>query len=43
MIAHSQRKLYFTYSGGPLFQLAHPFDAKHEPGAESGTRPSGVN
>jgi predicted aspartyl protease len=43
MIAHSQRKLYFTYSGGPLFQLAHPFDAKHEPGAESGSRPSGVN
>ena len=31
LVAHSQRKVYFTYEGGPVFQLNQPPAASREP------------
>ena len=28
LVAHSQRKLYFTYAGGPVFEPARPIDTR---------------
>ena len=37
-IAHSQRKLYFTYEGGPVFQPKAPAEARRAPTPESDTK-----
>jgi hypothetical protein len=31
LVAHSQRKIYFTYTGGPVFQLNRPAAPGTEP------------
>ena len=31
LVAHSQRKLYFTYTGGPVFSIDDPIDLPAEP------------
>jgi predicted aspartyl protease len=40
MIVHSQRKIYFTYAGGPLFQVSRPLEI-NDPGQEAGAKPAG--
>ena len=34
MVAHSQRKIYFTHAGGPVFQLNRPPAPRSDPGPE---------
>ncbi len=43
LIAHSQRKIYFTYAGGPMFQVSRPPEARSDPGQEVGSKPTGAN
>jgi hypothetical protein len=43
LIAHSQRKIYFTYAGGPMFQLSQPLETRNDPGQEVSTKPTGEN
>ena len=38
LVAHSQRKLYFTYEGGPVFQPKGPPETRRAPTPESGTK-----
>lgn len=38
-IAHSQRKIYFTYAGGPVFQLTGPLASHDRPSVEDGAKP----
>ena len=37
LVAHSQRKVYFTYAGGPVFQLNLP--PTREPQSPDDTKP----
>ena len=39
LVAHSQRKIYFTYAGGPIFQLSRPLETRSDPSEEVGTKP----
>ena len=39
LVAHSQRKLYFTYAGGPVFQLTGPLETRKDPHPEGSTKP----
>jgi predicted aspartyl protease len=41
LIAHSQRKLYFTYTGSPIFELSQPAEARKAPDQEVGREPAG--
>jgi len=45
LVAHSQRKMYFTYAGGPVFALTGPLDSRSDSGeAGDGAKPaSGEN
>jgi predicted aspartyl protease len=43
LIAHSQRKLYFTYAGGPMFQVSRTLETRNDPAQEVGTKPTGEN
>jgi predicted aspartyl protease len=43
LIAHSQRKIYFTYAGGPMFQLSQPLGTRNDPGQEVSSKPTGEN
>lgn len=36
LVSHSQRKMYFTYSGGPVFQRVAPSKGPVDAGAEAG-------
>jgi len=38
-IAHSQRKIYFTYAGGPVFQLTGPLTIRDRPSVEDAVNP----
>ncbi len=38
LVAHSQRKVYFTYEGGPVFQPKGPPETRRVPTPESGTK-----
>jgi len=38
-IAHSQRKIYFTYAGGPVFQLTGPLTIRDRPSVEEPVKP----
>jgi hypothetical protein len=40
MSAHSQRRIYFTYADGPLFQVSRPLEI-NDPGQEAGAKPAG--
>jgi hypothetical protein len=33
LVSHSQRKIYFTYAGGPVFQADKAAEAKRTPSA----------
>jgi hypothetical protein len=39
LVAHSQRKIYFTYAGGPVFQLNRPPVPENEPRAADDAKP----
>lgn len=39
LVAHSQRKVYFTYEGGPVFQLNQPPAARREPAPPDSAKP----
>jgi len=41
LIAHSQRRMYFTYEGGPVFQVNRPLETGSDPAHEVGTKPIG--
>jgi predicted aspartyl protease len=38
LVAHSQRKVYFTYEGGPVFQPKAPPEARHASRPETDTK-----
>ena len=40
LVAHSQRKIYFTYAGGPVFQFTGPLETRGTPPLEGGTKPA---
>ena len=40
LVAHSQRKIYFTYAGGPVFQFTGPLETRGTPPPEGGTKPA---
>ena len=40
LVAHSQRKLYFTYEGGPVFRPTAPVEGRRVPRAEENKRPA---
>jgi hypothetical protein len=40
LVAHSQRKIYFTYAGGPVFQFTGPLETRSTPPPEGGTKPA---
>jgi hypothetical protein len=40
LVAHSQRKLYFTYEGGPVFQPKAPVEARRAVPAEESAKPA---
>ena len=31
LVSHSQRKIYFTYAGGPVFSIDDPIELPPEP------------
>jgi hypothetical protein len=39
LVAHSQRRIYFTYAGGPMFQSSRPPETRKDPGPEVDTKP----
>jgi hypothetical protein len=39
-VAHSQRKIYFTYAGGTLFQTSGPAQTGRDPGGDISTKPT---
>ena len=39
LIAHSQRKIYFTYAGGPVFSIDIPTEGLIEPAKDAGAKP----
>jgi len=39
-VAHSQRKMYFTYAGGPVFQFTGPMETRSSPSPEGGPKPA---
>jgi predicted aspartyl protease len=39
LIAHSQRRIYFTNAGVPMFQSSRPLETLKDPGQEVGTKP----
>ena len=38
-ITHSQRKIYFTYAGGPVFQLTGPLTISERPSVDDDVKP----
>jgi predicted aspartyl protease len=41
LVAHSQRKIYFTYAGGTLFQVSRLPETSSDPSQDVGTKPTG--
>ena len=39
LVAHSQRRIYFTNAGVPMFQSSRPLETLKDPGQEVGTKP----
>jgi predicted aspartyl protease len=39
LVAHSQRRIYFTTAGVPMFQSSRPLETRKDPGQEGGTKP----
>jgi hypothetical protein len=39
LVAHSQRRIYFTNAGGPMFQSSRPLETLKDPGQEVSTKP----
>jgi predicted aspartyl protease len=39
LVAHSQRRIYFTNAGGPMFQSSRPLETRKDPGPEVDTKP----
>jgi predicted aspartyl protease len=40
LVAHSQRKVYFTYEGGPVFQLTGPLAPRSAPPSAENAKPA---
>ena len=38
LVAHSQRRIYFTNAGGPMFQSSRPLEILRDPGQEDGPK-----
>jgi hypothetical protein len=39
LVAQSQRRIYFTNAGVPMFQPSRPPETLKDPGQEGGTKP----
>jgi hypothetical protein len=39
LVAHSQRRIYFTHNGGPVFQLSRPTAPQSDPRPADSTKP----